>query len=213
MAAPAPRAGIEVIVAATADGGIGAAGRIPWRLPSDMAHFRSVTKGAPPGRVNAVVMGRHTWSSIPRRARPLPGRLNVVVSSRPDACRAEDRIPPEVQVANTLEGAIRVAREFPGVDRVFVIGGARLYSEALSSRMCTRVHWTRVLTMFPCDTRVPLVDESVFVAAEKGPVREENGVKFQIVRFERGEPVPAPPRGGGGGSGGGGGGGTAAPLE
>ena len=72
-----------VLVVAVADNGvIGQGGRLPWRLKSELAHFRRVTMGKP------IVMGRKTYLSI---GRPLPGRTNIVVSREPDFCRAGHR--------------------------------------------------------------------------------------------------------------------------
>jgi dihydrofolate reductase len=73
---------VTLIVAATTNNGIGQAGKLPWRLPQEMQYFARVTTGEPDGKSkkNAVVMGRVTWESIPRRFRPLPGRMNLVVS-------------------------------------------------------------------------------------------------------------------------------------
>jgi len=73
---------VTLIVAATTNNGIGQAGKLPWRLPREMQYFARVTTGEPDGKSkkNAVVMGRVTWESIPRRFCPLPGRMNFVVS-------------------------------------------------------------------------------------------------------------------------------------
>jgi dihydrofolate reductase len=71
---------VTLIVAATTNNGIGQAGKLPWRLPREMQYFARVTTGQGGEGKNAVVMGRATWESIPRRFRPLPGRINFVVS-------------------------------------------------------------------------------------------------------------------------------------
>lgn len=79
---------VTLIVAATTNNGIGHAGKLPWRLPQEMQYFAKVTSGkntaqdvgGEKNKKNAVIMGRATWESIPQRFRPLPGRLNVVVS-------------------------------------------------------------------------------------------------------------------------------------
>lgn len=71
---------LTIIVAATLANGIGHNARLPWRLPQEMAYFARVTTNAPEGSINAVVMGRNTWESIPTKFRPLPKRLNVVIS-------------------------------------------------------------------------------------------------------------------------------------
>ena len=56
---------------------IGREGALPWHLPQDMAHFRQATAGC------AVIMGRKTWDSLPPRFRPLPGRMNIVITRQP----------------------------------------------------------------------------------------------------------------------------------
>ena len=73
-------ASITLIVAATLANGIGQSARLPWRLPQEMAYFARVTTAAPEGSVNAVIMGRNTWESIPTKFRPLKDRVNVVIS-------------------------------------------------------------------------------------------------------------------------------------
>ena len=79
---PSPTPSLTLIVAATHHSfGIGRAAALPWPpLKSEMAYFARVTRRAPPNGINAVVMGRKTWESIPQKFRPLAGRLNVVVS-------------------------------------------------------------------------------------------------------------------------------------
>ena len=72
-----------IVVAADEARGIGAGNTLPWKLPTEMAYFKRVTTVAPPGRQNAVVMGRKTYESIPGKFRPLRDRLNVVLSRDP----------------------------------------------------------------------------------------------------------------------------------
>lgn len=76
---------LNMVVAASSDNGIGLDGQLPWRLPKEMKHFKTVTSSAPEGMTNAVVMGRKTWLSIPAKFRPLPNRLNVVLTRTPAA--------------------------------------------------------------------------------------------------------------------------------
>jgi len=71
---------LTIIVAATKHDGIGYNSTLPWRLPKEMKYFAQTTSAAPNGKVNAVIMGRNTWESIPKRHRPLPNRVNIVIS-------------------------------------------------------------------------------------------------------------------------------------
>ena len=100
---------------------IGEAGDMPWRLPEDMARFKAVTMGHP------VVMGRRTWESFPQAFRPLPGRDNIVITSNPDY------IAPGARVVGSLEEGLAAARALldDPADEVWVIGGGRVYRDAM----------------------------------------------------------------------------------
>ena len=68
---------LSLIAAVARNRAIGKDNRLLWHLPEDMRHFREITRGKP------LIMGRKTWESLPEKFRPLPGRLNVVVSRDP----------------------------------------------------------------------------------------------------------------------------------
>ena len=108
---------LNLIFARARNGVIGNNNALPWHLPEDMAHFKRSTLGCP------VIMGRKTWDSLPARFRPLPGRLNVVVTRQPD-WQADGAV-----VANSLEAACAAC---PPDSTAWVIGGAELYAKALA---------------------------------------------------------------------------------
>jgi len=132
-------------VARARNGVIGKDGTLPWRLRADLRRFRTLTLGKP------VIMGRKTWESLPRR--PLPGRLNLVLTRRPEY-GAEGAV-----VCADFAEAVEIAREQAaedGVDEVCVIGGADLF--ALAASQAQRVYLTEVdgdpagdVTMAPLD--------------------------------------------------------------
>ena len=110
---------INLIFARASNGAIGKDNALPWHLPEDMAHFRRQT-----GK-DAVIMGRRTWDSLPAKFRPLPGRLNIVVTRQTDwqedgALRASD-----------LSEAIALAEQTSAAE-VWVIGGAQLFQDAIA---------------------------------------------------------------------------------
>lgn len=102
------------LIWAEAHGGvIGADGGMPWHVPEDLAHFKQVTLGVP------VVMGRRTWDSLPERFRPLPDRENIVITRQAD------------WVADGVRRAASVSDALAGLDDVWVIGGAQIFSEVI----------------------------------------------------------------------------------
>jgi dihydrofolate reductase len=107
---------LHLIFARAANGVIGRDNTLPWHLPEDLAHFKRTTLGCP------VIMGRKTWDSLPPRFRPLPGRLNVVVTRNPH-WQAEGALR-----AGSLAEAIA---HCPPATDAWVIGGAQLYAQAL----------------------------------------------------------------------------------
>ncbi|MGB4584571.1 MAG: dihydrofolate reductase [Rhodoferax sp.] len=108
---------LHLILARARNGVIGNNNALPWHLPEDMAHFKRSTLGCP------VVMGRKTWDSLPAKFRPLPGRLNVVVTRQP-GWQATGAV-----VAHSLEAACAAC---PPDSTAWVIGGAELYAQALA---------------------------------------------------------------------------------
>jgi len=171
--------GFEVVLAADEEGGIGRAGGLPWHLPGELARFKRLTTEAPPGRHNAVLMGRRTWESLPERFRPLPGRLNLVLSRSSGL-----RLPEGVLRASNLDEALERAAAAPLVHRIFVIGGARLYREALDHPACSVLHWTAVEGRHGCDVFVPAPGPA-FRLVEEGERQEESGLAYRFRRYER----------------------------
>jgi dihydrofolate reductase len=122
-----------VVAVATENNAIGVENRLPWHIPKELAAFRTLTRAE--GATNAVIMGRGTYESFPNG--PLPGRTNIVLSRNP-AFEA----PPGVIVSRDLGSALKKL----GVttDKVFVIGGAQLYLEALLHPQCEAIYLTSV---------------------------------------------------------------------
>src|SRR3990167_8903662 len=106
------RMSITLIAAISKNNVIGTEGRLPWHIPEDMKHFKTLTMG------KVVLMGRKTWESIPEKFRPLPGRTNVIITRQPDY-----PVPTGVQTFQSTDDALK--------NDVMVIGGAEIYRQTI----------------------------------------------------------------------------------
>jgi dihydrofolate reductase len=166
----AARPPIGLVWAEGEHGVIGAHGGMPWHVPEDLAHFKAVTLGAP------VVMGRKTWDSLPERFRPLPGRANVVVTRQPDWA-SEGAVR-----AGSLDEALRLAAGRPGVDRIWVIGGAELFRLALP--LADRVEVTRLDVAVDGDTFAPELGDGWHLTATDPGIDWHTSRSGSRYRFE-----------------------------
>ena len=165
MSRPAGGPRIYLVAALAANRIIGANGALPWRLPEDMRFFKEITFGHP------IVMGRRTWESLKG---PLPGRENIVVT------RTRGYDAPGAAVASSLDAALALCA---GEPVVFVIGGSRLFEEALplaSGLVLTEIHKD-----FPGDTWFPAYDRSQWREAQREAHTAADGMRFDFVRYER----------------------------
>jgi dihydrofolate reductase len=136
---------------------IGIKGTLPWNVPADMERFRALTNG------HVVLMGRKTWESLPDAYRPLPGRINVVVSR--DAATLE--LPDGVLKARSPEEGIQVASAAALNESklVWVIGGAQLYQSLLP--VCDEVHLTVINGSHEGDAWFPSFEERFHLVSEE----------------------------------------------
>jgi dihydrofolate reductase len=129
---------VNLIVAWSHGRVIGLGGTLPWHLPDDLRHFKRTTLGYP------IIMGRRTWESI---GRPLPGRRSIVVTHNPGWSA------PGCERAESLPQALAMCA---GAGEVFVIGGARLFADALP--LAQRLFLTEIDADFEGDTFFPPID-------------------------------------------------------
>ncbi|KAF9110129.1 dihydrofolate reductase [Mortierella sp. AM989] len=209
----------SIVVAADLANGIGLNGGLPWRLRKDMAFFAKITSKVinnnnqqhhqPLKHLNACIMGRRTWESIPTKFRPLISRFNVIVSRNPhylddkpeknnplvalapsleaaldlieslqpsssDSSQSSSLSAAAMAAASILPSPLPLVPETPVVtstssitpkihiDRIFLIGGAQLYDQGVSSKDCHHIFLTRIHTTVDCDTFFPKLSESEY---------------------------------------------------
>ena len=156
-----------IIVAIADNNAIGKDNGLLWHISEDLKFFKKTTLGCP------VIMGRKTFESI---GRPLPKRLNIVVS------RSGYSAPEGVLVATSLEEAYDLAE----ADRIFVIGGGQIYARALDG--ADRLIVTHVHTVISeADTFFPEIDPSVWQVESRSEMHhdEESGYDFEFVEYIR----------------------------
>lgn len=147
---------LALIASVDRNGCIGLGNQLVWDEPADKRWFRQSTLGCP------VIMGRKTWDSLPARFRPLPGRLNIVVT-RQSGWQAAG-----AEVVHGLADAVALARRrAPEARRVFVIGGGQLYGDALP--LADELVLTEIDAELPGDTHFPHWDRQAFTEVQRLP--------------------------------------------
>lgn len=160
---------INIIVAQTADGAIGAGGDMLYHISDDLRRFKQLTMGCP------VIMGRKTFESLPKGA--LPGRRNLVITRNP-AYTA-----PGIETFPSLSAAIAACAD---VDQAFIIGGGQIYAEAMP--LANKLYITQIHTLsHGADTFFPAVDPDQWhVDSHSDPqIDPRSGVTFSYVCLSR----------------------------
>nr|AIA15248.1 Dihydrofolate reductase [uncultured bacterium] len=184
-----PKMNFSVVVAATSNTfGIGRKGTLPWKIAEDMEFFKTITSTASSGKINAVIMGRKTYESIPAKFKPLSGRTNVILSRNPEL-RNVLNLPESVHVKSNLSDALNLLKEDQAIDRIFVIGGESVYREALESKFCSKIYLTEVNTDIPdIDTFFPVIRANVFRMTQRGEEKSNGELKYRFTEYEQIQP-------------------------
>jgi len=154
---------LSLIVAYAQNNVIGRDNTLPWKLPSDLAHFKRTTLGHP------VIMGRKTWESL---GRPLPGRRNIVISRNPHYAAQG------AQCVTSLALAIEAVQD---AEQAFIIGGAQIYQEALP--LAQQVIATEVQAHIEGDAFFAPLDKKYWVEISRTSHPPENGLSFDVVQY------------------------------
>lgn len=151
--------------------GIGKDGKIPWRIPEDMKHFKDLTLGHP------VVMGRKTWDSLPPKYRPLRDRRNIIISrglgSGIFGCDVCDSLIDALELASQVDK-----------QRISIIGGGEIYQQALP--LADVLDLTFVKGDFNCDTFFPDYKKLFPEVVYQTDWQTSNEFTFRFVTLRRG---------------------------
>lgn len=157
---------LHLIYARARNGVIGKDNQMPWHLPEDLAHFKRVTLGQP------VIMGRKTWDSLPARFRPLPGRLNIVITRQSD-WHAEGALR-----AGSINDAMRLCGDVPDA---WIMGGAEIYRQA--EPLASTAVVTEIDADFEGDALAPALG-SDWQEVRREAQTAANGLDFAFVTYQ-----------------------------
>ena len=163
---------ISLIAALTKNHVIGKNNDLPWRLPDDMKYFMQTTTG------HTVIMGRKNYDSLPDKFKPLPNRMNIVVT------RQKDFNAPGCTVVHSLEKAIELATA-ANENEVFNIGGAELFTLGLAK--ANRLYLTEIQTELTGDTYFPELNKSEWTETSRTHHAADNrhAYAFDFVVYNR----------------------------
>ncbi|CAK86280.1 unnamed protein product (macronuclear) [Paramecium tetraurelia] len=151
----------SMVLAMTLNGGIGYQNRLPWKLKEDLQRFKKITTGG------IVIMGRKTFESM--NSKPLPNRVNVVISKNMKSSN-------EVQVFPRIEDALQFYNT--SHQKLYLIGGKRIFEEGLATDKCSDVHLTRIGVETKCDVYLNKNIFSTFQVNKTSQTKSENGINY-----------------------------------
>ena len=158
---------IKLIVATSENNVIGVKNDLPWNLPDDMTFFKQKTIGG------VVIMGKNNYLSIPKKFRPLKGRINIILSQDPNFH------PKDCITANSLETAIELGKQKKGLD-IFIIGGGMVYKYALEKNLVDIIYLTQIHAEIDGDTFFPKLNMKKWKITEQTFHEKDEKHKFSF---------------------------------
>lgn len=177
----------SIILACTSNGGIGLNNKIPWYIPADMKHFKTLTTTAPDNKKNVVIMGKNTWLSLPDKYKPLPNRINIVVSSTIYIHEHNQDIVICKSLKEALDFTIENEQTY-NIHNVYIIGGRRLYNEAFENILFNKVYCTYIYkpVNILCDTHIDIqLINKQFQLVKKGDLKYYNQFVYCFCEYNR----------------------------
>ena len=158
---------ISLIVAVDENNGIGKDNQLPWHLPADLKHFKTLTTGHP------IIMGRKTFESI---GKALPNRHNIVIS------RQSGYLAEGTSVVSSLDEAFALCEDN---EEAFVIGGAQIFEHALP--LANFLYLTLIHHQFKADTFFPEINPTRWIELESITHKpdEKNSFAYTFIKYIR----------------------------
>lgn len=173
----------SIVVAIDEQRGIGLNNKLPWQLPGELKRFRDLTVHTKDShKMNVVVMGRKTWESLPEKYRPLPNRMNAVLSANrildlPEGCICADSFMSLFEILRQPDLKKRY-------ESVFIIGGSAIYDQAINLSNCEKLYVTHVCKVFFCDAFFPAF-LGHFEKIKESPRQKEGSVEYYFAEYKK----------------------------
>jgi dihydrofolate reductase len=170
----------DMILAVDEKNWIGKSGTLAWHIPTDMRYFKEITtKTKDLWKVNAVIMWKNTWNSIPIKSRPLFDRINCILSSNLTRSDIWSKIDDFVLYFNSFENCLNELKNKENLENIFIIWWASLYNSVLNSEFLDRIYITKIKWDFNCDIHFAWIPKN-FVVESYTDWQEENGIEFSF---------------------------------
>jgi dihydrofolate reductase len=166
---------IYIISAVDKNFGIGIKNALPWSFKSDMKHFKEITSiTKDPNKRNAVLMGRKTWESLPEKFRPLPNRINLILSRTKNLNEEiqKDPNPNTAILVSSFKEAFSILND--DIEDLFIIGGEGVYKQAINLDEIDGIYLTEIEKEYEVDTYFPEIPKKFH--KKNLSKTEENGV-------------------------------------
>ena len=170
----------NIIVAVCNGNGIGHSNKLPWYYKEELRNFSKVTKG---NGNNAIIMGKNTWESLPKR--PLPGRINIVLSSSFNCIASIDY--PGTWFCNSLQQMLSIpCIKYKELDECWYIGGEVLYNTMIKQKVIDNLLISKIPKDFECDRFFPEIPSYFKLTSESTMVTEDN-TNITVCKYENTE--------------------------
>lgn len=176
---------INLIVAVDEKNWIWKDWKMAWKLPSDMKYFKKITSDTDDlAKHNAVVMWRKTWESIPSKFRPLPDRVNCILTSNIKNDDIGSKIDDFVLYFNSVEHCLSELESKENIEEIYIIGWANLYNQVLKMDMLDKIYITKIKWDFKCDVFLDNIPNNFKVESYTDP-EIENGIEYSFWVYKK----------------------------
>lgn len=166
---------INIIYARDTNGVIGHNGKLPWHIPEDLEYFKRITGNEP------VVMGSKTWTSLPDRFKPLPGRPNVVMTTN-TATAQEVRYKGAIAFCEDMVDVISAFKRATSYRNVWVIGGSALFEQVLP--YANYAYVTEIQEQYPGDVFAPTLEPNHWALIHKRTIVSKDLTKVSFCVYQ-----------------------------